>query len=77
MREPPAIASPSRMGNELPSQSPFPISLLRTAASTDCLPGLPFLISVLYTMAEEKTLGTCQDPHFKGTATGKINEGAK
>lgn len=71
MREPPAIASPSCMGNELPSQTLFHISLLRTAASMNCVPGLPFLISVLHTMAEENTLGTCQDPHFKGAATGK------
>lgn len=55
----------------------FPISLLRVAASTNFVPGLSFLISGLHTMEEENTLGGCQDPHFKGAETGKVNEGAK
>lgn len=55
----------------------FPVSLLRAAASINFVPGLSFLISGLHTMEEEKTLGTCQDPHFKGAETGKVNEGAK
>lgn len=52
-----------------------PISLLRATASINFVPGLSFLISGLHTMEEEKTLGTRQDPHFKGAETGKVNEG--
>lgn len=55
----------------------FPISLLRAAASINFVPGLSFLISGLHTVEDEKVLGTCQDPHFKGAETGKVNESAK
>lgn len=47
---------PSCTDNELPSQNPFPSFLLRTAASTNCVPGPSFFISVSHTQWQRKEI---------------------